>query len=92
MGAFLKEDTAGLGGRWNVARSEEEVWNLGDQNTEKRKCLFCGRDDAFGPGCVAWHHLSEAGGYQQLEMWSAAGRCSSSPLCLSKPGVKGPEA
>lgn len=92
MGAFLKEDTAGLGGRWDVARSEEEVWNLGDQNTEKRKCLFCGRDDAFGPGCVAGHHLSEAGGYQQLEMWSAAGRCSSSPLCLSKPGVKGPEA
>lgn len=31
-------------------------------------------------------------GYQQLEMWSAAGRCSSSPLCSSKPGVKGPEA
>ena len=62
MGTFLKEDTAGLGGRWDVARSEEEFWNLGDQNTEKRKCPFCGKDDAFSPGCVAWHHLWEADG------------------------------
>lgn len=42
------------------------------------RCTTSGRQ--MGDGC------------QQLEMGSAAGRCSSSPLCSSKPGVKGPEA
>ena len=65
----MKEDTAGLGGRWDVARSEEEFWNLGDQNTEKRKCPFCGKDD---PGVTLWVGLGVSFPFPTVSVYTPA--------------------
>lgn len=76
MRTFLKEDTAGLGERWNVAVGR--IFWTWVTRILSRKSWFCGKDDEFGLGCVEL--VLPLGGrlermMRQLEMWSAAGRC-----------------
>lgn len=40
VGTFLKEDTAGLGERWGVVRSEKDLLNIGDQTTKKEELVL----------------------------------------------------